>query len=112
MRRGAIKMSVIKLENIETEKNKRGIKTKNIIKNDNVEVKNLILEQGDVIPAHQVSVDVLFHVIEGQGSIMIGEVVYGLKAKDFISCPPNTPMKVMADKGEKFRVLNIKTPSL
>ncbi|MBS3811302.1 MAG: cupin domain-containing protein [Halanaerobiales bacterium] len=105
-------MSIIRLENIETEKNKRGIKIKNIIKNDNVAVKNLILEQSDVIVAHQVSVDVLFHVIEGQGSIMIGEEVYGLKAKDFISCPPNTPMKVMADKGVKFSVLNIKTPSL
>lgn len=105
-------MSVIKLENLKAEENMRGIMTRDVLKNENVQVKNLILEEGDVVPAHQVPVDVFFHVMEGKGSIMIGDETYQLEEKDFITCPPNTKMKVMADRGDKFNILNVKTPAL
>lgn len=105
-------MSVIKLKDLEVEKNMRGIMTREVLKNENVQVKNLVLEVGDVVPPHQVPVDVFFHVMEGKGSIMIGDKTYNLDEKDFITCPPNTKMKVMADRGEKFSILNVKTPSL
>ena len=105
-------MSVIKLENLKAEENMRGIMTRDVLKNENVQVKNLILEEGDVVPAHQVPVDVFFHVMEGKGSIMIGDETYQLDEKDFITCPPNTKMKVMADRGDKFNILNVKTPAL
>ena len=105
-------MSVIKLEELKAEENMRGIMTRDVLKNENVQVKNLILEQGDVVPAHQVPVDVFFHVIEGKGTIMIGDETYQLDEKDFITCPPNTKMRVMADRGTKFNILNVKTPAL
>lgn len=105
-------MSVIKLENLKAEENMRGIMTRDVLKNENVQVKNLILEEGDVVPAHQVPVDVFFHVMEGKGSIMIEDETYQLEEKDFITCPPNTKMKVMADRGDKFNILNVKTPAL
>ena len=105
-------MSVIKLENLKKEENMRGIMTRDVLKNENVQVKNLILEEGDVVPAHQVPVGVFFHVMEGKGSIMIGDETYQLDEKDFITCPPNTKMKVMADRGDKFNILNVKTPAL
>lgn len=105
-------MSVIKLKELESYENMRGIATKDVLKNENVQVKNLKLEPGDVIPAHQVPVDVFFHVLEGKGTIIIGDKSYTLKEKDFITCPPRTPMKVMADKGDKFSILNVKTPAL
>ncbi len=105
-------MSVIKLENLKAEENMRGIMTRDVLKNENVQVKNLILEEGDVVPAHQVPVDVFFHVMEGKGSIIIRDETYQLDEKDFITCPPNTKMKVMADRGDKFNILNVKTPAL
>ena len=105
-------MSVIKLKDLESQKNMRGIMTKDVLKNENVQVKNLILKAGDVVPEHQVPVDVFFHVIEGKGAIMIGDKTYQLDEKDFITCPPNTKMKVMANRGEKFSILNVKTPAL
>ena len=105
-------MSVIKLKELDSYENMRGIITKDVLKNENVQVKNLKLKQGDVIPAHQVPVDVFFHVLEGKGTIIIGDESYTLEEKDFITCPPRTPMKVMADKGDKFNILNVKTPAL
>lgn len=105
-------MSVINLDNLTAEENMRGIMTKDVLKNENVQVKNLILEKGDVVPEHQVPVNVFFHVIEGKGTIMIGDKKYELNEKDFITCPLNTPMKVMADRGVSFNIINVKTPAL
>lgn len=105
-------MGVIKLDKLKSEKNMRGIMTKNVLKSENVQVKNLLLKEGDVIPEHQVPVDVFFHVIEGKGTIQIGETEYELEEKDFITCSPNTKMKLMANKGEIFNILNVKTPSM
>ncbi|SRR6056297_1152315 len=105
-------MSVIKLENLEQHENMRGIMTKDVLKNEDVQVKNLNLKEGDVVPPHQVPVNVFFHVLEGKGSIMIGDETFQLDEKDFITCPPNTKMKVMADRGAKFSILNVKTPAL
>lgn len=105
-------MSVINLDDLTAEKNMRGIMTKDVLKNENVQVKNLILEKGDVVPEHQVSVNVFFHVLEGKGTIAIGEKKYELNEKDFITFPPNTPMKVMADRGERFNIINVKAPAL
>ena len=105
-------MSVINLDELTAEENMRGIMTKDVLKNENVQVKNLILKAGDVVPEHQVPVDVFFHVIEGKGTIMIGNKTYQLDEKDFITCPPNTKMKVMANRGKRFSILNVKTPAL
>lgn len=105
-------MSVINLDQLTAEENMRGIMTKDVLKNENVQVKNLILEEGDAVPEHQVPVNVFFHVIEGKGTIMIGKKKHELNEKDFITCPPNTPMKVMADRGESFNIINVKTPAL
>lgn len=105
-------MTVIKLDELKSEKNMRGIMTKDVLKNENVQVKNLLLNKGDVVPEHKVPVDVFFHVIEGKGTIKIGNSEYVLEEKDFITCPPNTKMKVMANKGENFNIINVKTPSM
>jgi quercetin dioxygenase-like cupin family protein len=105
-------LKVIKLGDLKTKENMRGIMTKDVLKNDNVQVKNLILKPGDIIPSHQVSVDVFFHVLEGEGTIILDGEEFKLSEKDFITCPPNTPMKVKADQGVKFNVLNVKTPAL
>ena len=105
-------MSVIKLNELKREKNMRGIMTRDVLKNENVQVKNLLLKEGDVVPEHKVPVDVFFHVMEGKGTIQIGDTEYELEEKDFITCPPNTKMKVMANKGESFNILNVKTPSM
>lgn len=105
-------MSVIKLSELETKENVRGIRMRKVLANKNVEVRNLILSEGELVPEHKVPVDVFFHVMEGKGTILIGDTEHELDEKDFIVCPPNTLMKVMANRGEKFSILNVKTPAL
>ena len=105
-------MKIIKLSELEGKKNKRGVIAKAVLKNENAQVMNLILSEGDIVPAHQVPVDVFFYIKEGKGTLKIGAESNVVEAGTIVSCPPNTEMELRADQGEKFEVLNVKTPSL
>ena len=105
-------MDIIKMEEVEGKENKRGVTAKQLMKNDDVQVMNLVLRPGDVVPEHSVPVNVFFYIVEGKGTLQIGEEKTVVEAKDIIPCPPNTEMSLVADQGEKFKVLNVKTPSL
>lgn len=104
-------MKHMNLENIPTEINIRGIQAKKIVHHKNTTIKNLILEVNESIPVHQVPVDVTFFILEGTGTIKIGNDSFLVKKDDIVLCPPNTPMSVSADNtGLSF--LNIKTPGI
>jgi quercetin dioxygenase-like cupin family protein len=104
-------MSLIKREEIQAKVNKKGILMKTLVDHKDATVRNLLLKPNQSIPPHQVPVHVLFYVIEGQGTINIGEQSYAVKNQDMVTCSPNTPMSVQASStGLSF--LNIKTPSL
>lgn len=105
-------MDIIKLEEIEGSKRWDGVITKEVLKNDDTKVMNLALEAGDIVPEHSVPVNVFFYIVEGKGSLQIGEEEKVVEVKDIIPCPPNTTMSLKADQGERFVVLNVKTPSL
>jgi len=110
--KGMIFVEIIKLSNLEGNKNKRGVIAKGVLKHDNAQVMNLILSEGDIVPAHQVPVDVFFYIKEGKGTLRIGEESSVVEAGTIVTCPPNTEMELKADQREKFEVLNIKTTSL
>lgn len=105
-------MDVMKIEEVEGRKNKRGVLAKDIISHEDAQVKNLVLSPGDKVPEHSVPVNVFFYVVEGKGTLQIGEEKEVVEENNIITCPPNTKMSLKADQGEKFSVLNVKTPSL
>ncbi|MTI61450.1 MAG: cupin domain-containing protein [Firmicutes bacterium] len=105
-------MEIIKMNEIRGQKNKRGVIAKPILKHSHAQVMNLVLEPGNVVPEHSVPVDVFFYIVEGKGTLQIGEEKAIVEATNIISCPPNTKMSLTADQGERFVVLNVKTPSL
>ena len=105
-------MEVIKMEELEARTNKRGVKVRPILKKETVQVMNLVLEPGDEVPSHSVPVDVFFYVVEGKGTLKIGDESRVVEANDIIPCDPDTEMALYADQEGKFVVLNVKTPAL
>lgn len=105
-------MQIIEMDKLEGHKNKRGVVAKPILKHDNAQVMNLVLEPGDKVPEHSVPVDVFFYIVEGKGTIKIGDEEAIVQERDIITCEPNTKMALRADQGEKFVFLNVKTPAL
>ena len=105
-------MEIIKLSEIEFEKNAKNVLFKIVHKNENVTITNIKLNTDEKVPPHKVPVDVFFYIIKGSGKITIGEETKDVTANEIIICPPNTMMSLWADKGEEFVFINVKTPSL
>lgn len=100
------------MNEVEGKMNKRGVLAKELFKHENAKVMNLVLNPEDVIPEHKVPVNVFFYVVEGTGTLKIGDEEAVVSATDIVLCPPNTLMSVKADQGEQFVILNVKTPSI
>lgn len=105
-------MKVIDMEDIEGKTNKRGVESKQLLKNDDVQIMNLNLEPGDEVPTHSVPVNVFFYVVSGSGTIKLDDESRVVEEKDIVPCSPETEMSLSADQEEEFSVLNVKTPSL
>ena len=104
-------MNIIKMNQVPGSKNTKGVTIKQLITHESVRVTNLSLDPGEQVPSHHVPVDVFFYVISGKGTIEIGDEKSVVEATDIIMCPPNTNMGLIADQGQSFNVLNVKTPN-
>ncbi len=104
-------MNTIRMSEIKGELNKKGFLTKTLVMHNNAAIRNIILQPGEVIPPHEVPVDVFFYVVKGKGTIVIGEVDNPVIEGDIVVCPINTAMSVKADQSVEFSFLNVKTPS-
>ena len=105
-------MTHYNLNDLEATINIRGVHAKTVVNHKHTTIKNLILKPGESIDAHQVGVDVTFFVLEGQGTITIGEITYNVIPYDIVLCPPNIPMSIQADQTTGLNFLNIKTPGI
>ncbi|MGM0471706.1 MAG: cupin domain-containing protein [Bacillota bacterium] len=105
-------MEIIKLDELADSKRWDDILVRKVLKNEDVQVMNLVLEPGDKVPEHSVPVNVFFYIVEGSGTLRIGDDKQVVQAQDIIPCSPNTKMSLQADQDERFVVLNVKTPSL
>jgi quercetin dioxygenase-like cupin family protein len=104
-------MKIIRMKEVEGNKNQRGVTAKKLIDHDNTRVMNLTLKPKDHVPPHKVPVDVFFYIIKGKGTIRIGDEKKVVEATDIVLCPPEVEMALWADQGEEFSVLNVKTPN-
>jgi quercetin dioxygenase-like cupin family protein len=104
-------MEIIKSGEIKGELNPKGISAVHLIRQKHVRVTKLMLEPGDILPAHDVPVDVFFYVVSGKGTLQIGADKADIEAQDMAVCPANTKMALWADRKESLVVLNVKTPN-
>lgn len=93
-------------------RNKYNILARTLVDHEHATIKQLYLEAGQTIPEHQVPLDVTFIILNGSGTIRIGEEQEEIKAYDVILCPKNTKMSVQAAKNSELSFLNIKTPGI
>lgn len=72
---------------------------------------NLTLGPGDEVPSHTTQVDVLFHIIEGKGSVTIGPETAKVSAGEIVVSPASIPHALAANAGTHFSDLVIKIPN-
>jgi len=104
-------MELIKYQNIEFRRSGWGIKARPVVNIPEINITNLVLEPGEVVPAHKTPVNVHFQVMEGKGTVVIGEKAYVVEVGDIVFSPLQIPHSLLADQGSIFSVFVIKTPN-
>ena len=104
-------MKVIKVHEIPYMKTGWGVKGKPIIDMPEIGIINLCLEPGEKVPSHKTPVDVLFQVIEGKGTVTIGEETQVVEAGNFVVSPAEIPHGLEANQGCTFSVYVMKVPN-
>lgn len=104
-------MQVIKISEVPYRQTGWGVKGRPILDMPEVGIINLVLESGEKVPAHKTPVDVLFQIIEGKGTVTIGEESQVVEEGDIIVSPLQIPHALEADQGSRFSFLVIKTPN-
>lgn len=104
-------MEIIKLANFAYRETPWGVKGRLVLELPDVAIMNLILEPGEKVPPHKTPVDVLFQVIEGKGTVEIGEERQETESGDIVISPAKIPHALEANLGETFSVLVYKVPN-
>src|SRR5665647_927893 len=104
-------MKVIKVAEVPYVQTAWGVKGKPIIDIPEVGIINLVLDPGEKVPSHKTPVDVLFQVIEGKGTVTIGEESQVVESGDIIVSPAQIPHALEANQGCLFSVYVMKVPN-
>ena len=100
------------LYDLEQVSNKYQVLARTLVDHEHATIKELFLEKGQSIPEHSFPLDVTFIILNGSGTIKIGDESEEVQAYDVVLCPKNTVMSVRARKDSTLSFLNIKTPGL
>lgn len=104
-------MKHIDYRKIEFKKTGWGVKGRVVVNVPEINIVNLYLEPGEVVPPHKTPVHVHFQVMEGVGTVVIDEERYIVKEGDIVFSPLMIPHSLEANQGKPFSVFVIKTPN-
>jgi len=80
-------MNVIKYNEVETHPNPHGVDVRKMLVGNKYQVIVGTLNPGDRIPKHPSDVDALFYVLEGEGTLELGDEVVTVRQDTLIECP-------------------------
>ncbi len=68
----------------------------------------ITLQPGEALKRHMTPVDVLFYVLEGKGTVVIGDEEAEVEKDSLVESPKSVPHLLMNESDNVFRVLVIK----
>lgn len=89
--------------------NAHGVDARKLFAGEHLQIIHLELKPGDVIPLHAMDLDVMFFVIEGEGTFLRGEETITLKAGSLVHSPQGIGKGWKNLSDNNFRILAIKT---
>ena len=90
--------------------NPHGIEAKKIHENDHVQTVHITLKPGEKLTKHSTPVDVFFYVLEGSGTVEIGDETKEVAKDTLIDSPANIPHGWANNTNSILRFLVVKTP--
>jgi mannose-6-phosphate isomerase-like protein (cupin superfamily) len=90
--------------------NPHGIQSYKLYDTEHAQIMHLLLQPGEGLKPHITPVDVVFYVLEGTPTILIGEEKSEVAADDIIESPKDIVHSIYNHSEKPIRVLVIKTP--
>lgn len=103
-------MKVVKLSDIPKKLNLHGVDVRGISDTPNAQVVHIALLPGESLKKHITPVDVVFYVLEGTGTVEIGDERQTVGPDTLIESPARIPHRWINDGQKTVRILVVKTP--
>ena len=94
----------------ETMQNPHGIKACNLYNTDHAQVTHLTMAPGESLVKHITPVDVFFYVLQGKGTVLIGEETQEITTDTLVESPKDILHSWSNTGTEDLRVLVVKVP--
>ena len=101
-------MKIVSYKDFETSNNPHGVDARIIFNTDAVQVVHIALGKGEGLKLHTTPIDVFFYILEGEGSIEIGDEIRKVSKDMLIDSPKNIPHRPFNQDSDIFRLLVIK----
>ena len=103
-------MKITRLEETTTFENVHLVEAKQIYDTENATVIHMSLQHGQSLKKHTTPVDVFFYILEGKGTVEIGDEKQEVQKDELIESPKGIP-HLLRNSGEGiFRFLVVKLP--
>ncbi|VVB69461.1 Cupin domain protein [uncultured archaeon] len=103
-------MRVVEVKDVQSKPNPHGVDARSISDTDSAQVVHITLQPGEALKKHITPVDVLFYVLEGRGTVEIGEERAEVGPDTLIESPAKIPHRWMNESQALVRILVVKTP--
>lgn len=103
-------MEITKLEETESKPNPHKVDARPIYTHENAQVVVLTLQAGESLRRHITPVDVFFYVLEGKGTVEIGEEKQEIEKDSIVHSPAKIVHCWYNTSDNPLRILVVKTP--
>ncbi len=103
-------MKVTKISDHEDRPNPHKVSAKTIYDHDLAQCVHILLRPGESLKKHITPVDVFFYILEGEGTVEIGEETATVSKDMIIESPAKIPHRLINPGDTDFRFLVVKTP--
>jgi len=103
-------MKTIKWNDVLIAENPHGVDARKLYDTQNAQVIHITLKPGEKLIKHITPVDVIFYVLEGVGTVEIGDEKQKVEPDTLIDSPANIPHCWYNESDEILRFLVIKVP--
>jgi mannose-6-phosphate isomerase-like protein (cupin superfamily) len=103
-------MKVVPVKDVQSKPNLHGVDARSISDTENAQVAHITLQPGESLKKHITPVDVVFYVLEGSGTVEIGEERATVGVDTLIESPAKIAHRWINESKGALRILVIKTP--
>ncbi|TYO93276.1 cupin domain-containing protein [Desulfallas thermosapovorans] len=104
-------MEIIKMGELPTFTNPKGITVRKLLDKDGLVLMNLLFKPGEVLEKHTTPQNVVFYVVKGAGTVMIGDEESQVQEDELVYSPKGIPHGLKAAGDQEFHVLVWKLPT-